>query len=127
MNFHSEEENIILPELKIKDAWLQKHNILDNPGYTFDTKYNQMINEIFWGFEGRRMRLDRIFMIGDIFRVKEIEVIFDEPIHGEKKQVKMSNFVKRSLAFVADTFFSANLWREKENYLFRSDHFGLRA
>lgn len=31
------------------------------------------------------MRLDRILMDGDVFEVKEIKVIFDEPIYGEKK------------------------------------------
>ena len=48
-----------------------------------------MINELWWGFEGRRMRLDRIFFSSNVFEVKEMQVIFDKPIHGngEKKQV----------------------------------------
>ena len=47
-----------------------KHSLEENPGYTFDSKYNAMINEIYWGFEGRRMRLDRIFMTNNLFKVK---------------------------------------------------------
>ena len=127
MNFHSEEENSILPTLELKDAWLMVNNLEENPGYTFDTKYNEMINEIYWGFEGRRMRLDRVFLTGNVFDIEEIKVIFDEPIHGEKKEVNRTGIIKGSLSFLSDTIFSHNLFREKEKYLFKSDHFGLSA
>lgn len=59
--------------------------------------------------------------------MEEIKVIFDEPIHGEKKEVKRNNFVKGALSFISDSVFSHNLFREKDKYLFKSDHFGLQA
>ena len=113
MNFHSEEENCILPKLDLKDSWLQLYNVEENPGYTFDTLYNEMINEIYWGFEGRRMRLDRIFFSRNLFTVKEMEVIFDRPIfgNGEKKEVERNGFLKGGLSFLADKFFKSNLFR----------------
>lgn len=46
------------------------YDIESDPGYTFDTKYNKMINEIYWGFEGRRMRLDRVFYDSSCLQVQ---------------------------------------------------------
>ena len=70
MNFHSEEENQIYQSHQISDSWLCKYDIKNNPGYTFDSHQNQMINEKYWGFERRRMRLDRILFKTDILKVK---------------------------------------------------------
>ena len=73
------------------------------------------------------MRLDRIFLNRNALEVKEMEVVFDKPMYGEKKQVERNGFFKGGLSFVSDVVFKHNLFREKEKYLFKSDHFGLRA
>ena len=64
MNFHSEGETQIAEKRQFKDAWLMRYDLKENPGYTFDSDYNSLINELFWGFEKRRMRLDRILLKG---------------------------------------------------------------
>lgn len=101
------------------------YDIESDPGYTFDTKYNKMINEIYWGFEGRRMRLDRVFYDSSCLQVQQFKVIFDFPIVGEKEEVQRNGFFKGGIAFLADVLFGKNAFREKEKYLYRSDHFGL--
>lgn len=44
-----------------------------------------MTYELSWGFREGRMRLDRIFMTGDAIDVKDINIIFDNAINGQKK------------------------------------------
>ena len=44
MNFHSEEETSIATKRYFDDAWLTVNNLEDNPGYTFDTRFNSLIN-----------------------------------------------------------------------------------
>ena len=75
------------------------------------------------------MRLDRIFYSNNVFEVKEMKVIFDTPIYGdgEQKKSEKKGYLKGGLSFISDTIFGRNLFREKEKYLFKSDHFGLRA
>lgn len=73
------------------------------------------------------MRLDRILYDAPCLHVKEMKVIFDTPIFGEKKEVERNGVFKGSVSFLADQIFGKNLFREKEKYLFRSDHFGLIA
>lgn len=68
----------------MSDCWLQKYSLEDNPGYTFDAHANRMINDIYWGFEKRRMRLDRILYQGKNMKVDEIKIVMNEPIYGEK-------------------------------------------
>ena len=89
-----------------------------------------MTTEMSWGFRtSARMRLDRIFFSHNIFEVKEMSVIFDTPMYGdgEKKEILRNGYFKGGLSFVSDTVFGYNLFRKKENYLFKSDHFGLKA
>ena len=78
------------------------------------------------------MRLDRMFFTGKV-NVKKMNVIFDEPLYkngdnneNNKKKVQRQNKLKGSVAFLFDLF-DKNAFREKEEYLFKSDHFGLLA
>ena len=57
------------------------------------------------------MRLDRIFFSRNVLEVKEMQVIFDKPIYGEKKEVARNGFFKGGLSFLSDTIFSHNLFR----------------
>ena len=133
MNFHAEEENKIIQELKYYDCWLQTYDLKDNPGYTYDADYNGIINEVWCGFENRRMRLDRILSTQAI-TVNKMKVIFDKAIYGkkdnnekyQKQLVKRQNKLKGAISFLFDLA-DKNIFREKEQYLFKSDHFGLLA
>ena len=66
--------------------------------------------------------------------VNNMKVIFDRPIYGkddnneisEKKVVARQNKLKGAISFLFDLA-DKNAFREKEEYLFKSDHFGLLA
>ena len=79
----------------------------ENPGYTFDALENLMINEIYWGFERRRMRLDRILFFASensTLKVNGTRLCFNEPIYCEKKQSILMWFGKGAVAFIFDRF-----------------------
>lgn len=40
-----------------------------------------MIKEVYWGFEARRMRLDRILLCGEDFKDVSMEVVLNKPIY----------------------------------------------
>ena len=50
------------------------------------------------------MRLDRIFYTHHGVKVKNMKVIFDEPIYGEKKKVERQGKIKGSIALIFDLF-----------------------
>lgn len=125
MNFHSESENDCLELIGYDDVWSQFYDIRDNPGYTFDGKLNQMIQEIWYGFENRRMRLDRVLMTpNDMFSIKNIELIFNKPIYGTSKELEQMSLGKATILYFFDLL-GITIFRNKEDYLFNSDHFGL--
>lgn len=65
LNLHLPSEDREL-SLHGTDCWSMLHPFLPpsefDPGYTFDALTNPMIHEMYFGFETRRMRLDRIFL-----------------------------------------------------------------
>ena len=79
------------------------------------------------------MRLDRMFCTQKV-TVNSMKVIFDKPIYGkhdnneieEKKVVSRQNKLKGAISFLFDLA-DKSAFREKEEYLFKSDHFGLLA
>ena len=86
-----------------------------------------MTYELSCGFREGRMRLDRIFMTGDILKVKEIGIIFNNPIHEkEKRETEKNGYLKGGLSWISDKV-GRNLFRVKEKYLFKSDHFGIQS
>ena len=86
LNFHEEAETEIAIKRGFKDAWLEKYDLAENPGFTFDAKFNSLINELYWGFEKRRMRLDRIMIKGQQLTVKNINIVMDSPVFEQKKE-----------------------------------------
>ena len=117
-NFHEEFETDYITQLDFHDAWRQIYNIKENPGYTFDSKKNLMIKEMFYGFEQRQMRLDRVVLSSlNTLKIKNIEIIFDTPIFETTKDTQNKNWI--------NTLLSTILVTHKEQYLFNSDHFGL--
>lgn len=119
MNYHSESE---LKPIGYCDAWKQLYDIKENPGYTFDSKINHMHQEMWYGFENRRMRLDRVFMSNkNTLKVAKMKVIFNEPVYENNDCYVHKKWYEKILSFVTDTS------KNKETYLFSSDHFGLET
>lgn len=107
MNFHSEDQNQIYMVHGLRDAWMERYDVKGEPGYTFDASKNWLINQLYWGFERRKMRLDRILYSSSNMEIKDIKIVFNEPIFKEKEQtqiVKHHWFGKGSLLFINDYF-----------------------
>ena len=50
LNIHSEEENGNIQKVEFRDSWLEKHNLEEDPGFTFDGEKNSLIHEVYWGW-----------------------------------------------------------------------------
>lgn len=125
MNFHSEVESKYVSQINYIDAWEQLYDIKKDPGYTFDAELNHMSQEIWLGFENRKMRLDRVLMSqNNICKVKNINVIFDKSIYEGNNNYKKMGYGKALISLLFDIF-GYNVYRDKNNYLFNSDHYGL--
>lgn len=59
------------------------------------------------------MRLDRIFYFGNVFNIKDIKIVFTEPIFGQEKEVDKHMFLKGGILFAAD-YFGLNLRGDKK-------------
>lgn len=46
-------------------------------------------------------------------------------MNGERKLTTKNGYFKAGLKLIGDYGFGKNFFRTKENYLFKSDHFGL--
>ena len=90
LNFHSEDENKPFLSKNYRDCWLQIND--DKEGYTFDAKNNKLIRVMFFGFENRRMRLDRVLVYDtqNLLQPNNIEIIGTDPIYPELASDKIS-------------------------------------
>ena len=125
MNFHSEDENKVFLSKNYRECWLQ---INDNKeGYTFDAENNKLIQVMFFGFEHRRMRLDRILVYDkdDLLKPNNIEIIGTEPIYPD---ISCKNTSKPyGWLLLLKGLNPYNLESNYGRYLYNSDHFGLSA
>ena len=127
MNFHSETENAYVDSIGYNDVWTYLYDINKDPGYTFDSQKNLMNQEIWLGFENRRMRLDRVMISSkNVFDIVEMKIIFNEPIYKTCKIFEKIGLWKAFVSLLYDLF-ESNAYRQKEDYLFNSDHFGLET
>eukprot|EP00753_Platysulcus_tardus_P007299 PLAT15049.1.p1 GENE.PLAT15049.1~~PLAT15049.1.p1 ORF type:complete len:433 (+),score=128.42 PLAT15049.1:124-1299(+) len=124
-NLHAESESAILDDIGLTDVWTELHG--DADGFTFDAERNLLIREQYYGYEKRRMRLDRVCSLNlpAAMRARSISIIGDQPLYPES--ARWDKHGGGVLAAVADFLFGWNIRRTREEYLFASDHFGLLA
>jgi hypothetical protein len=75
------------------------------------------------------MRLDRILYSGNALQCESIDVNFNKPVFIEKSVEKVNHhmFLKGGLMFASFSLGLNFFRKEKESYLYPSDHFGLIA
>eukprot|EP01080_Neovahlkampfia_damariscottae_P004996 gene4996-8594_t len=133
LNFHHKMEDKFIQK-EYLDVWKEIHDE-DDEGFTYDPMKNSMIYEkLPIAFEYRQMRLDRILLKGDKLTPKSIEIFANESVFQQKEKEKSIDFLyyirwplRSVTSTIVDWTFYSNLWRSPEEYLFPSDHFGLKA
>ena len=128
MNLHSEDENHIFLSRGYRDVWLQIND--DKEGYTFDAATNKLIQVMFFGFEKRRMRLDRLLIYdkNNMLIPKAMEIIGTKPIFPD---IEYKEFRGRNILYgwylLLRGLSPNNSEKNYGKYLYNSDHYGLSA
>jgi len=139
LNFHLDLEDEFIGE-GFLDVW---SSLMSNDsGYTWDSKTNPMIEQMYLGLEDRRMRLDRILYRGN-WNPKSIRIIANQPVFSKAQPIiryipatvgkpwwfKVYYSPIYTLTTIYGLFmeFLGYKKRDPTNYLFPSDHFGLVA
>jgi len=86
LNLHQSKEDETLRDCKLIDVWkeIQVEDGKVVEGYTYDSIKNVLIQKLFFGFETRRMRLDRITLYdGSCWHPTDIQITANEPINDK--------------------------------------------
>ncbi|KAL9641719.1 hypothetical protein ABK040_007397 [Willaertia magna] len=134
LNIHLPIEEETIKEINCKDLC----NFTKD--YTFDSWNNSLIQCKYFGMEIRRMRLDRILLnnnynncnnnlITTIHCNRGVELFANQPIYKYLKEnnLKEDNDKLLNVPFWWKYIFGLFHSRDKEDYLFCSDHFGLKT
>eukprot|EP00357_Protocruzia_adherens_P028215 CAMPEP_0115010562 /NCGR_PEP_ID=MMETSP0216-20121206/23394_1 /TAXON_ID=223996 /ORGANISM="Protocruzia adherens, Strain Boccale" /LENGTH=344 /DNA_ID=CAMNT_0002378809 /DNA_START=567 /DNA_END=1601 /DNA_ORIENTATION=+ len=132
LNFHREDENSTIRS-DFEDLWMAMYDLKENPGYTWDSHANPLIEQRFpLGFETRRMRLDRILYKSKTtiprLNVKTLQIFAEKPLYEpDRPHPRMNMGIFKAFVTQLADLFGRSPFRRKEDYLFCSDHFGLTA
>jgi endonuclease/exonuclease/phosphatase family metal-dependent hydrolase len=133
LNFHQPFEDEYIGEGYL-DSWNEIHG--DEDGFTYNPNINLMIYEkLPIAFEYRQMRLDRILFKGkENLNPISMDLFANHPCYesnNDSSQTDYLYYFRWPLRSITSTFFDwtfyMNLWRDPKEYLFPSDHFGLKT
>jgi endonuclease/exonuclease/phosphatase family metal-dependent hydrolase len=128
LNFHMEMEDSNIRSDYV-DVWKKVNP--DLPGWSFDGYVNKMQHEMFpTAMISAQMRLDRILLSSSLLQPTNCKLFGSQPIFEQKvreEPYSPIDYVRSPIKALGGLFGFDLLVKEKEDYLFASDHFGILA